>query len=324
MDEKSDSRCQRDFFLLPSFRRGGETRRPLSSSSSDDHLDEAFGFDKSVTMTPRVHSDSRPPSELQLDFSGLPASTLSFLDEDEGEPPRPTALSQTLKAKVERVFAQVAHPCRRQNSSQLSTSESLQPPLRFGQIQSNSQTFEPSPFESSRVLLSKLEEERPTPPLRFSQTETAFYGSKKLDKPRANNRRTNRVNTQDYSIDASLMSVKRKTTLQIANIPNKYTKNMLMQFIDEEFSGKYDFFYLPIDFQNTCNMGYAFINFVDVESAKKFYLTFHKSKWPRFQSDKICEVRYAVLQGQEANIKFFENSQLIRQADAKFKPFIKS
>lgn len=323
MDEKDESRSQRDFFLLPSFRRGGESRRPLSSSSSDDHLDEAFGFDKSVTMTPRVHSDSRPPSEVQLDFSGLPASTLSFLDEDEPDPPTSTALSQTLKAKVERAFAEIVHPCRKQNFSQLSTSESLQLPLRFGAVQSSPQASE-APFEPSRVLLSKLDADRPIVPLRFSQTESSFYGSRKSEKPRANNRRTNRVNTQDYSIDASLMTSMRKTTLQIANIPNKYTKNMLMQYIDEEFNGKYDFFYLPIDFQNTCNMGYAFINFIDVESAKKFYLTFHKSKWPRFQSDKICEVRYAVLQGKEANIKFFENSQLIRQADVKFKPFIKS
>ena len=29
----------------------------------------------------------------------------------------------------------------------------------------------------------------------------------------------------------------------------------------------YDFFYLPIDFRNKCNLGYCFINFIQHDSA---------------------------------------------------------
>lgn len=335
MEERKPNNAEKTFFLVSSYKRGGEVqRRAVSSSSSDDHLDEAFGFDKSITMAPRFDSDSCTASDPLLDFSDIPATTLSFLDEDESEAPVPLALSQTLKAKVGKVFAEAIHPTRRQNASQLSTSESTKPVLDFKIHQARSQVNELTPIFgedhsasinsnfASKSFLQKFPGD-PYPTAKFNHTDSGFYSSRRPEKARTTNRRTNRVNTQDYSIDATSMTALRKTTLQIANIPNKYTKSMLMQYIDEEFSGRYDFFYLPIDFQNMCNMGYAFINFEEVEYAKRFYLAFHRSKWPRFQSDKICEVRYAVLQGQEANIKFFENSQLIRQADIKFKPFIK-
>lgn len=41
----------------------------------------------------------------------------------------------------------------------------------------------------------------------------------------------------------------RRTTLMIKNIPNKYSQKMLLAAVDEHHRGKYDFFYLPIDFK---------------------------------------------------------------------------
>ena len=40
-------------------------------------------------------------------------------------------------------------------------------------------------------------------------------------------------------------------------------------------------FYLPIDFKNKCNMGYAFINFVDPQFIVPFALKFRNRKWER-------------------------------------------
>lgn len=50
---------------------------------------------------------------------------------------------------------------------------------------------------------------------------------------------------------------------------------MLRAKINERFEDKYDFFYLPIDLKNNCNVGYAFINFLNFESLAKFYFEFH-------------------------------------------------
>lgn len=96
-----------------------------------------------------------------------------------------------------------------------------------------------------------------------------------------------------YEIDLNNIDRMGKTTIMIRNIPNKYTKNQMLHAINENFRGQFNFFYLPIDFVNNCNVGYAFINFLDVKSIKPFYKKFNGKKWKKFNSDKICKINYA-------------------------------
>ncbi|KAL9651719.1 hypothetical protein ABK040_009333 [Willaertia magna] len=108
-----------------------------------------------------------------------------------------------------------------------------------------------------------------------------------------------------------LCGLDKRTTLMVKNIPNKYTQKMLLETIDGEFKTKYDFFYLPIDFKNKCNVGYAFINFVDAKSIVPFVERFNHKKWEKFNSEKVCDITYARIQGKNNLINHFQNSSLM-------------
>lgn len=104
----------------------------------------------------------------------------------------------------------------------------------------------------------------------------------------------------------------------IKNIPNKYTQKMLLEKIDKLHSHRYDFFYLPIDLKNNCNVGYAFINFVDPIFILPFYEDLNAKSWERFNSEKICEITYGRIQGKRSLVENFSYSAETR----KVKPLI--
>lgn len=114
-----------------------------------------------------------------------------------------------------------------------------------------------------------------------------------------------------------------RTSLMVRNIPNKYTQQMLLSEFAENGHGPgvIDFFYLPIDFKNRCNRGYAFINFVDYRDILPFHRRYYGQHWRTFNSDKICDITYARIQGKSAMLKRFENSALMEKDD-EYKPLV--
>eukprot|EP00929_Paragymnodinium_shiwhaense_P121296 TRINITY_DN93471_c0_g1_i1.p1 TRINITY_DN93471_c0_g1~~TRINITY_DN93471_c0_g1_i1.p1 ORF type:complete len:346 (-),score=77.33 TRINITY_DN93471_c0_g1_i1:90-1127(-) len=98
------------------------------------------------------------------------------------------------------------------------------------------------------------------------------------------------------------------TTVMLRNIPNKYTRQMLIdQLHVAGFKGRIDYLYLPVDFTNRCNVGYCFINFRTSVARQEFCRRFDgqaaKSALPGFNSQKICQITPAKWQGAEENIR---------------------
>lgn len=93
------------------------------------------------------------------------------------------------------------------------------------------------------------------------------------------------------------------TTLMIRNLPYSLTREELEQAVDESgFADMYNFVYLPHKWNK--QLGFAFINFVDVVAAKNFHAGWHKSQ--RFKSKcpkgiKPLNVSAASVQGHTAH-----------------------
>jgi len=103
-----------------------------------------------------------------------------------------------------------------------------------------------------------------------------------------------------------------RTCIMMKNIPNKYNQNELINEI-RNHKGKYNFLYLPIDFKNQANMGYAFVNFLHPLYILDFYKEFHRRRWTKFNSPKICEIYYGRIDNLDDLKKHFKSSSVINQ-----------
>lgn len=104
---------------------------------------------------------------------------------------------------------------------------------------------------------------------------------------------------------------KEITTLMVRNIPNLYTRTMLIEELDSlGFRGEFNFIYLPIDKSTEWNVGYAFVNFVDSNVATKFTKIMTNYKFCQFDhgSGKVAQVSVAHIQGLQKNLEHYSNT----------------
>lgn len=116
---------------------------------------------------------------------------------------------------------------------------------------------------------------------------------------------------------AAFAAEEEYTTVMLRNIPNKYTREMLVKQLCVDFNGLFDFMYLPIDFKNKCNVGYGFINFRTQDATEYFVKCFHgvdvRKCLPGLNSKKIVEVTPARVQGLGENVRRLRNSPVMNQ-----------
>ncbi|KAK5061355.1 hypothetical protein LTR84_007897 [Exophiala bonariae] len=114
-----------------------------------------------------------------------------------------------------------------------------------------------------------------------------------------------------------------RTTIMLRNIPNRVDQALLKAIIDETSAGCYDFMYLRIDFANNCNVGYAFINFIDAQFIPSFVIARAGQRWNCFNSDKVAEISYATIQGKDCLVSKFRNSSVMLEHPA-FRPKVRT
>ena len=116
--------------------------------------------------------------------------------------------------------------------------------------------------------------------------------------------------------------VEQVTTLMVKNLPNRFTQATLLHEIAlMGFADKYDFFYLPMDLMNGCNVGYCFINFECAIDCAVFASIMQGYRFQTFKSRKMGSCVPAHIQGLESNVRHFAKTRVMGWEQ--FKPFIK-
>lgn len=115
------------------------------------------------------------------------------------------------------------------------------------------------------------------------------------------------------------------TTVMMRNLPNDYTREMLLDLLDSHgFHGHYNFIYLPIDFKRKAGLGYAFVNLATPEAAQRMFAILQGFNRWQYSSTKVLELAWGEpLQGLDAHIDRYRNSPVMhRDVPEKFKPLL--
>jgi len=110
------------------------------------------------------------------------------------------------------------------------------------------------------------------------------------------------------------------TTIMLRNVPGALTRTMLLAELETQgFAGKFDFVYLPVDFEDSTqcgqNFGHAFINFVCALSAAQARNSFSGFTAWGVKYEKPCEAVWREqCQGLTAHIEKYRNSALMHES----------
>jgi len=133
-------------------------------------------------------------------------------------------------------------------------------------------------------------------------------------------KKTDFTKTSDKDIERDKI-----TTLMLRNIPNMYTRSMLVEELGSlGFKSEYDFLYLPMDKSTQWNVGYSFVNFKCPSVAKRFAneVTGHVFRCYDHRSGKVAQVAIAHIQGLEKNLAYYSNTAVQCDRVQTYRPLV--
>jgi hypothetical protein len=107
------------------------------------------------------------------------------------------------------------------------------------------------------------------------------------------------------------------TTVMLRNLPNKYTREMLVDLLDVEgFRGLYTFVYVPIDFKTHAGLGYAFVDLVSPFHARRVHQQLEGFAQWGLPTDKVCSVSWShpEQQGCAEHLERYRNSPVMHDS----------
>ena len=107
--------------------------------------------------------------------------------------------------------------------------------------------------------------------------------------------------------EAAAGGPRARTTVMIRNIPCRWTAEDLLAVLSGFIRHSWDLLYMPCKNSDVAHAGYAFMNFRAPQDTLGLFNAMHGRCWPNTRSSKICEVRYARIQGRHLLTHLFSH-----------------
>jgi hypothetical protein len=118
-----------------------------------------------------------------------------------------------------------------------------------------------------------------------------------------------------------------RTTLVIKNVHTHSKRDDLCNLLDiHGFMGHYDFIYVPANFKTLSSFGYAFVNFVNGESAQSAMEYFNDFCWTFEDAESMLKVSWSdPHQGLDVHVDRYRNCPVMhRSVSDEYKPILLS
>jgi len=199
-------------------------------------------------------------------------------------------------------------------------------------------TFYTVPIEEEE----DLEPGSPFSPLRRQESSPAMFGRRcskgnKVDFPyiepgKPSRQEMRRISTEDIlSSTTASQSMEwwdideQRTSVMIKNLPQTCTIESLQKMLDEAgFRGSYDFLYLPMKFISKLPFGYAFVNLVNPDVTREFWVHFDGFTGCFGEEDCALAMSWSTdIQGIEEHVARYRNSPVMHPSvSAQCKPLL--